>query len=75
MNSGIINSAVLGLILIAVLFELAAVLIPQAQTSAETLCDSGIPLASIFQSDGVIILVLVAALILVVVGAVMGRKR
>jgi len=74
LNTGFINGAIVGLVLIAILFELSAVLFPQVQTSAATLCNSGIPLASLFKSSGVVILILVAALILVVVKAAMPGK-
>lgn len=74
MKSNIITAAVVGLVLIAILMELSAVLIPQVQTSSGTLCATGIPLAGLFTTGGVIILVLVASLVLVIVGAVLGKR-
>jgi len=69
LNPGILNSAILGLVLLVVLFQLYAQLIPTAQTAGNTLCSSGAPLGGLFQGTGIVFVIIMAALIILVVKA------
>ena len=74
MSTGIINTAILGLVLITVLFQLYAQLVPEAQTAGNTLNASGVPLGSLFISTGVVFVIIMAALIILVVKAFLPKK-
>ena len=75
LNSGMINTAILSIVLLVVLFKLYAVLIPEAQTAGDELNATGAPLAGLFTSNGVVFVVIMAALIIVVVRSFMGGGR
>lgn len=77
MNPDIVKNAIYGLLVIMLLFEVSAVIFPQVQSSAGTLCNSGIPFASFFRDNGIVIMMIVITLILVVLTAVGigGKKR
>jgi len=75
MDPGIINKMILVLILLVLLFKVGAELIPEAQSAGNELCESGIPFASLFNADGIVFIVLAAALLLVVVNAFLKRGR
>lgn len=74
-STGIINGVLIGLLIIVLLIEASAVLIPQVQTSATTLCNSGIPLASLWKSNGVVILAITMALVLAVFTMVLPKGK
>lgn len=74
-STGMINNAILGIVLLVVLFKLYAVLVPEAQTAGDELNASGVPLGSLFTSNGVIFLIIMVALIIVVVKSFMKGKR
>lgn len=69
LNPGILNTAIMGLVLLVVLFQLYAQLVPTAQTAGNTLCSSGVPLGGLFNSTGVVFVIIMAALIILVVTA------
>jgi len=76
LSTGIINSAILAIVLLVVLFQLYAQLVPTAQTAGNTLCSSGVPLGGLFKSTGVVFVIIMAALIILVVKAFMpGGKK
>ena len=54
LSPGILNTAILGIILLVVLFQLYAELIPTAQDAGDALCNSGAPLGSLFAGTGVV---------------------
>ena len=74
LNTGIISSAILAFVLVTVLFLVGAELIPEVQTAGDELNATGAPLAGMFASDGVAILIIMAALVMVVVGAFLRKK-
>jgi len=71
-----LQSIVLGVVILLVgfvlIFEVAANLVPTAQTAGDTLCTAGVPLAALFQGDGVIFIVLMAVLLLAAIGLAFG---
>lgn len=67
-------SIIIGLILVTVLFLVAAELIPEAQTAGNTLNATGVPLGSLFTGDGVIFVIIMAAILLAVVFFFLGKK-
>jgi len=69
LKTGILNTAILALILLVVLFELYAELVPEAQDAGDTLNQSGVPLGNLFGGTGVIFVIIMAALIILVVKA------
>lgn len=76
LNTNMIQTAILGIVLLVVLFQLYATLVPTAQTAGDTLNSSGVPLGSLFASTGVVFVIIMAALIIVVTKAFMpGGKR
>ena len=64
---GLLQTAILALVLLVVLFELYAELVPTAQTAGNTLNASGVPMGSLFASSGVVFIIIMAALIVLVV--------
>ena len=66
---GILNSAIMGLVLLVVLFQLYAELIPTAQDAGDSLCNSGAPLGGLFAGTSVVFVIIMAALIILVVKA------
>ena len=66
-STSMINNAILGIVLLVVLFKLYATLVPEAQTAGDELNASGVPLGNLFTSNGIIFLVIMVALIIVVV--------
>jgi len=75
---GMIEKAILGIVLLIVLLQLYATLVPTAQAAGDALNATGVPLGSLFVSSGVIFVIIMAALLLSVVyyflRGVKGRK-
>ena len=69
LQAGILNSAILGLVLLVVLFQLYAELMPEAQAAGDDLNASGVPLGSLFAASGIVFVIIMAALIILVVKA------
>ena len=69
-----LNTAIIGFVLIVVLFKLYAALVPEAQTAGDELANSGAPLGTLFSGSGVIFIIIMAALVVVVVKSVMPKK-
>lgn len=69
LSPGIINTAILGIILLVVLFELYAELMPEAMDAGDTLNAAGVPLGNLFVTGGVVFIIIMAALIILVVKA------
>lgn len=74
-NAKSLQVAIIGIVLIVVIIEMYAVLIPQVQTSGNTLNATGAPLTNLFTADGVVPLVLVAGLVIVVIAAALGAFK
>ena len=63
-----IDGAIWGFILLAVFFKVVAVLIPEVSSASEELGNtSGLPMGSFFAENGLVILVIMAAIILAVI--------
>lgn len=71
LTTATLNTAILGIVLIAVLFKLYASLVPEAQSAGNELNASGVPLGSLFSGGGVVFIIIMAALIVVVVKSFM----
>ncbi len=66
-TTGMINNAILGIVLLVVLFKLYATLVPEAQTAGDELNASGVPLGTLFTANGIVFLIIMVALVIVVV--------
>ena len=66
-GTGVLNTAILGIVLLVVLFQLYAELVPEAQAAGDTLNSSGVPLGNLFVGTGVVFVIIMAALIILVV--------
>lgn len=75
LNTGILNTAILGIVLLVVLFQLYAQLIPVAQTAGDTLCSTSAPLSGLFSASGVVFIIIMASLIILVVKAFLPGKK
>jgi hypothetical protein len=75
LNTGMIESMIIGLVLLVVLFVTGSELIPEAQTAGDTLCSSGIPFAGLFSGDGLVFIIVAASLLLVVVFAFLKKGK
>lgn len=71
LGTGVLHTAILAIVLLVVLFQLYAQLVPTAQTAGDTLNQSGVPLGSLFASGGIVFLIIMAALIILVVKSFM----
>lgn len=69
LNTGILNTSILAIVLLVVLFQLYANLLPEAQTAGDTLNASGVPLGNLFVGTGVVFIIIMAALLILVVKA------
>lgn len=71
-STGMITQAIMAIVLLVVLFKLYAVLVPEAQAAGDELNDSGVPLGGLFTGNGIVFLIIMAALVFVVVKSFMG---
>ena len=71
LSTAMLNTAILGIVLLVVLFQLYSDLVPEAQTAGDELNASGVPLGSLFTSSGVVFIIIMAALVIVVVKSFM----
>jgi O-antigen ligase len=71
LSTGILNTAILGIVLVTVLFQLYANLMPEAQAAGDDLNESGVPLGSLFVGTGVVFIIVMASLVILVVKAFM----
>ena len=69
LTTSVLNTAILAIVLLVVLFQLYADLVPVAQDAGDTLNESGVPLGNLFVGDGIVFLIIMAALIILVVRA------
>lgn len=75
LTSGYLEQAILAIVLLVVLFKLYSSLVPEAQQAGDALNSSGVPLGSLFTSNGVVFVIIMAALIIVVVRSFMSKGR
>jgi hypothetical protein len=69
-----LNTAIIAIILVVVLFKLYAVLVPEAQTAGDELNASGVPFGSLFTGGGLVFVLIMVALLIVIVRAFMPGK-
>ncbi len=69
LGTNVLNTAIVAIVLLVVLFLLYAELVPEAQTAGDALNASGVPLGSLFVGSGVVFVIIMAALIILVVKA------
>ena len=70
-GTGVLNTAILAIVLLVVLFELYSDLVPVAQAAGDDLNASGVPLGGLFVGTGVVFVLIMAALIILVVKSFM----
>ena len=75
LNVGFIKGAIVAMILLVVLFQVYAQLIPTAQSAGDELNGTGAPLAGLFTSSGVVWVLIMGALIFVVITAFWPKGR
>jgi len=75
LGTAMINQAILGIVMLVVLFKLYAELVPEAQDAGDDLNESGVPFGSLFTGSGVVFIVIMAALIIVVVKSFLGGQK
>lgn len=61
-------------IILVVLFLVVAELLPEAQTAGDSINSTGAPLAGLFDSDGVVWVIIMGGLVLLVLKTGMKRK-
>ena len=66
-GTGMIEKAIMGIILLVVLFTVYATLLPEAQTAGDTLNASGVPFGNLFVGSGVVFIIIMVALVILVV--------
>ena len=74
LGTSVLNTAILAIILLVVLFQIYAELVPEAQSAGDTLNATGVPLGNLFVSTGVVFVIIMAALLILVVKAFMPSK-
>ncbi len=67
LKPGILNNAILALVLLVVLFQLYANLVPEAQAAGDSLNAAGVPLGALFVGSGIVFVIIMAALVILVV--------
>ena len=71
LGTNILNTSILAIVLLVVLFQLYADLVPEAQAAGDTLNESGVPLGGLFVGRGIVFLIIMAALVILVVKSFM----
>lgn len=71
LTTATLNTAIIGIVLVVVLFKLYASLVPEAQSAGDELNASGAPLGSLFTGSGIVFIILMAGLVIVVVKSFM----
>jgi hypothetical protein len=69
-----IRTAIIGIVMLVVLFKLYASLVPEAQSAGDDLNATGVPLGSLFTGEGIVFIIIMVALIIVVVTAFLPKK-
>lgn len=75
MSTAILNTAILSFVLLVVLFQLYANLVPEAQSAGDTLNATGVPLGGLFTSNGIVFIIIMAALLIVIVRSFMTGSK
>lgn len=75
LTTGVLLQSITALILLAILFEVYAVLVPTVQQSGDALNATGVPFGSFFASNGIVFLIIMAALLIAVIFAFIGGLK
>lgn len=75
MESNVIEKYVYAFVIIVVLFKIVANLMPTLTSAGNEVNATGITLGSLFASNGVLWIVLLAGIFLMVIKTVMGKKK
>jgi len=75
LNSAKIENYILVFVFVLVLFKVIAELFPDVSSAADSLNDSGFPLASLFQGDGVLWYLVAAGLLFLVYKSFSGTSK
>ena len=75
LSSGMLSQAIIAIVLLVVLFKLYAALVPEAQEAGDELNATGVPLGSLFSANGVVFIIIMAALVISVVLAFLPGKK
>lgn len=70
-----VNIAVISVIIVILLLEFFAAAIPIAQGSGNSINESGVPLGSFFAQDGLVFLVIMAALLILLIKNLLKREK
>lgn len=71
LSTSMLNTAILAIVLLVVIFQLYSTLVPTAQAAGNSLNASGVPLGTLFQDNGVVFIIIMAALVVLVVKSFM----
>jgi len=74
LGSDTIRTAIIAIIMLVVLFKLYGALVPEAQTAGDELNATGVPLGSLFTSEGVVFIIIMVALVIVVISSFLPKK-
>jgi hypothetical protein len=75
MESNSIEKYVYMVVIVVVLFQIVANTLPILQTSGNLINDTGVTLGSLFASNGVLWIVLLAGIFLMVIKSIMSKKK
>jgi hypothetical protein len=74
-NEKSIEAFAYSIVMLIVLFILAAALVPTGQTAGDSLCNSGVPLGSLFSRTGVVWIIVMAGIVISVLRYVFTQKK
>ena len=74
-GTGFLKGAATGIVLLVVTLLLYSELVPEAQAAGDSLNASGVPLGNLFVSDGVVFVIVMAALIIAIIGFFLKFKK
>lgn len=75
LSTGMINTTIMAIVLLVVLFKLYAELVPEAQSAGDDLNASGVPFGGLFTGNGIVFIVIMAALLLVVIRSFLSKGK
>lgn len=75
LKTAFLSTAILSIVLLVVLFQLYADLVPTAQQAGDDLNATGVPLGNLFVGTGIVFLIIMASLIILVVKTFMPGSR
>ena len=75
LSTATLNTAIMAIILVVVVFKLYATLIPAAQSAGDELNASGVPFGSLFTGSGLVFIIIMVALLIVIVRSFMPKSK